>query len=71
VQAIAVDALRQYSSPSFRFRSREKEKFMEVKPGSAAPDFTLASHTDQKLSLSSFRGKPTVVAFLPFAFTGG
>jgi peroxiredoxin len=44
---------------------------MEVKPGSAAPDFTLASHTDQKLSLSSFRGKPTVVAFLPFAFTGG
>ena len=44
---------------------------MEVKPGSTAPDFTLASHTDQKLSLSGFRGKPTVVAFLPFAFTGG
>ena len=44
---------------------------MELKPGSAAPDFTLASHTDQKLSLGSFRGKPTVVAFMPFAFTGG
>lgn len=44
---------------------------MELQPGTAAPDFTLTSHTDQKLSLSSFRGRPTVVAFLPFAFTGG
>ena len=44
---------------------------MELKTGSAAPDFTLASHTDQKLSLGSFRCKPTVVAFMPFAFTGG
>lgn len=44
---------------------------MELQAGSAAPDFTLPSHTDQKLSLASFRGRPTVVAFLPFAFTGG
>lgn len=44
---------------------------MEVKTGSAAPDFTLSSHTDQKLSLASFRGRRTVVSFLPFAFTGG
>jgi peroxiredoxin len=42
-----------------------------LQPGSAAPDFTLASHNDQKLSLGSFRGKPTIVSFLPFAFTGG
>ena len=42
-----------------------------LQPGSAAPDFTLASHTDQKLTLASFRGRPTVVSFLPFAFTGG
>jgi len=44
---------------------------MELQPGSAAPDFTLASHTDQKLTLASFRGRCTVVSFLPFAFTGG
>jgi peroxiredoxin len=42
-----------------------------LQPGSAAPDFTLASHTDQKVTLASFRGRPTVVSFLPFAFTGG
>ena len=44
---------------------------MEVKVGSPAPDFTLASHTDQRLSLGNFRGRRTVVSFLPFAFTGG
>ena len=44
---------------------------MTVQKGSAAPDFTLASHTDQKVSLSSFKGRPTIVSFLPFAFTGG
>jgi peroxiredoxin len=44
---------------------------MELQAGSAAPDFSLGSHTDQKLSLASFRGRRTVVAFLPFAFTGG
>ncbi len=44
---------------------------MEVKEGAAAPDFTLPSHTDQKVSLASFKGRPVVVAFMPFAFTGG
>jgi peroxiredoxin len=44
---------------------------MELQADSTAPDFTLATHTDQKLSLASFRGRPTVVSFLPFAFTGG
>ena len=36
---------------------------MEVKTGTAAPDFTLPSHTDQKVSLASFRGRPVVVAY--------
>ena len=44
---------------------------MPVQTGSEAPDFTLASHTDQKVSLASFRGRPVVVTFMPFAFTGG
>ncbi len=44
---------------------------MSIQTGAAAPDFTLSSHADQKVSLSSFRGRPVVVAFMPFAFTGG
>ena len=45
---------------------------MELKQGSAAPDFSLASHSsDQKISLASYRGRPVIVSFLPFAFTGG
>ena len=44
---------------------------MALQAGTAAPDFTLTSHTDQKVSLKDFRGRPTVVAFLPVAFTGG
>lgn len=39
--------------------------------GTAAPDLSAASHLDKKFALSDFRGKKTVVAFLPFAFTGG
>jgi mycoredoxin-dependent peroxiredoxin len=45
---------------------------MQIKEGVAAPDFSLAAHnTDQKVSLASFKGRPTVVAFMPFAFTPG
>jgi len=44
---------------------------MTLQMGAAAPDFTLASHTDQKVALSSFRGRPVIVTFMPFAFTGG
>ena len=45
---------------------------MTIKEGAAAPDFNLAAHnSDQKVTLSSFKGRPVVVAFMPFAFTGG
>ena len=45
---------------------------MDIKVGVAAPDFSLPAHNgDQKVSLSSFKGRPVVVAFMPFAFTGG
>jgi peroxiredoxin len=44
---------------------------MALQPGTAAPDFSLASHNGETVSLASFRGRPTVVSFLPFAFTGG
>jgi len=44
---------------------------MEPQPGSPAPDFTLTSHTDQKITLSGFKGRPVIITFMPFAFTGG
>jgi peroxiredoxin len=40
-------------------------------PGTPAPDFSLKSHLGTEHKLSERKGKKTVVAFLPFAFTGG
>ena len=36
-----------------------------LKAGTAAPDFTLPSGPDEKLSLSDFRGRPVILAFYP------
>ncbi|HYS78695.1 MAG TPA: peroxiredoxin [Candidatus Dormibacteraeota bacterium] len=33
--------------------------------GTAAPDFTLPSTPDQKVTLSEFRGRPVILAFYP------
>lgn len=39
--------------------------------GDTAPDFTLASTSGEKISLSSYRGRqPVLLAFFPLAFTG-
>ncbi len=43
-----------------------------LKVGDMAPDFTLNSTTNTKVTLSEFRGKSNVIlAFFPAAFTGG
>lgn len=43
-----------------------------LKVGDVAPDFTLPSDQHSSVSLSSFRGKKTVIlAFYVLAFTGG
>ena len=34
-------------------------------PGTKAPDFSLNSTPDQKVSLSDFRGRPVIIAFYP------
>ncbi len=42
----------------------------ELKVGDEAPDFTLPSHQDSEVTLSSFKGnKNVVLAFYPVAFT--
>ena len=37
--------------------------------GQPAPDFTLPSTSGEKLTLSSLRGKPVLIAFFPVAFS--
>lgn len=39
--------------------------------GKPAPDFTLASHTGDRITLSQYRGKKVVLAFYVADFTGG
>jgi cytochrome oxidase Cu insertion factor (SCO1/SenC/PrrC family) len=44
----------------------------KLKVGDAAPDFTLTDTEGNKIKLSDFKGKKTVVlAFYVLAFTGG
>ena len=41
-----------------------------IEKGATAPDFTLESHTDESVTLSSFKGKKNVLlAFYPLDFT--
>ena len=37
--------------------------------GLKAPDFTLPSHLDTKVTLSNYRGKNVVLVFFPMAWT--
>ena len=47
------------------------EKRDVPQPGDAAPDFTAKSTSGEKVTLSSFKGKKSVLlAFFPLAFTG-
>jgi cytochrome oxidase Cu insertion factor (SCO1/SenC/PrrC family) len=48
-----------------------RTRMAALQAGTPAPEFSLASHDGKTLALSSFRGRRTVVSFLPFAFTGG
>lgn len=48
-----------------------KQSLNPLGPGSVAPDFTLAAHTGEAVTLSACRGRRVVLSFLPFAFTSG
>lgn len=45
--------------------SAKKSHKSILRPGTKAPDFSLNSTPDQKVSLSDFRGRPVVIAFYP------
>ena len=47
----------------------EVRQSVVLKPDTTAPDFTLHSTPDQSVSLSQFRGNPTVLAFYPADFS--
>lgn len=40
-----------------------------IQPGSAAPDFTLADHDGNEVSLADFRGRTLVLVFYPADFS--
>jgi peroxiredoxin/glutaredoxin len=42
---------------------------MKLNIGDPAPNFTLKSHLDTTITLSSLRGKNVIIAFFPLAFT--
>jgi peroxiredoxin len=42
---------------------------MRLNVGQAAPDFSLPSHLDTKVTLSDYRGKNVVLVFFPLAWT--
>jgi peroxiredoxin len=46
-------------------RNPVSEPRSALTPGTEAPDFTLYSTPDQKVSLSEFRGQPVILAFYP------
>ena len=43
----------------------EEDAMTALKPGVQAPDFSLSTTPDQKVSLSEFRGQPVVLVFYP------
>jgi peroxiredoxin len=42
---------------------------MQLQVGQKAPNFSLPSHLDGRVTLSDFRGKNVVLAFFPLAWT--
>jgi peroxiredoxin (alkyl hydroperoxide reductase subunit C) len=42
---------------------------MKLETGMQAPDFTLPSHLDEKVTLSGLRGRNVALVFFPMAWT--
>ena len=48
-----------------RSQTGEKQPKSALGPGTPAPDFTLHTTPDQRVSLTDFRGQPVILAFYP------
>ena len=48
----------------------KREIQMSVHVGDTAPDFKLSNQFGEEISLSGLRGKPVVLVFYPFSFSG-
>src|SRR5256885_9805623 len=53
------------NEPTIEKRRSGSHKSTALPAGAAAPDFTLKSTPDEKVSLSDFRGRPVILAFYP------
>jgi peroxiredoxin len=47
----------------------DSHRSLALQAGTPAPDFTLHTTPDQSVSLSQFRGNPTILAFYPADFS--
>ena len=56
---------------AFHVATHDGENPVELKPGDAAPDFTLPGSDGRTYRLKDLAGRPVVVAWFPKAFTGG
>jgi len=55
------------AAPKGRNKIATETKTLKV--GDPAPDFTLKSHDNREITLSTMRGQRVVLAFFAFAFT--
>ncbi|GAB5464981.1 MAG: hypothetical protein Kapaf2KO_04170 [Candidatus Kapaibacteriales bacterium] len=57
------DLLVNYSEYELEYHSDDSNLESALQMGTLAPDFTLSNATDNQITLSSFKGKPTVLKF--------
>lgn len=55
----------------FNAMTHRPETVPELKPGDAAPDFTLPGSDGRTYRLKDLAGQPLAIAWFPKAFTGG
>jgi peroxiredoxin len=63
--------IRAIAAGVFNAMTPRRETVPELKPGDAAPDFTLTGSDGQTYRLKDLAGQPLALAWFPKAFTGG
>jgi peroxiredoxin Q/BCP len=56
---------------AFNLATQDPEPRVDLKPGDAAPDFSLPGSDGRTYRLKELAGRPVVLAWFPKAFTGG